>query len=185
MKTSIADHQIISLLLTDREKAFEQLYLKAFPPVARFVSRMGGNTQDAKDIFQDALIILYEKAGEPVAIKSSVPAYVVGIAKHLWNRKYRAAQRAVPLDMLEQDIAIPADFYAPQEPTTSLLSYLEMAGKRCMDILQGFYYDKLSMQQIAQSFGYSSIRSATVQKFKCLEKVRQQVKSLTYESLSE
>ncbi len=178
-----ATHEILKIrLLSDREKAFEQLYQEAFPSVARFVSRMGGSFHDAKDIFQDALIVLYEKVvDDEVTIKVSVPAYVLGIAKHLWGRKFRKDQKNIPLDDMEKDIAIPEDFYAPQDYSHQLLQYLEMAGKKCMEMLQGFYYLKMSMKDIAHSFGFGSVRSATVQKYKCLEKVRQKVKETAYE----
>lgn len=174
------------LLLANREKAFEQLYEEAFPLVARFVSRMGGTFHDAKDIFQDALIVLYEKVvGEDITIKVSAQAYVLGIAKHLWSRKFREDQRNISLEDIEKDIAIPDDFYAHSETGNQLMRYLEMAGKKCMEMLQGFYYLKMSMQEIAHAFGYGSIRSATVQKFKCLEKVRQHVKASSYEEIFE
>jgi len=54
-------------------------------------------------------------------------------------------------------------------------------------LLRAFYYDKLSMSKIANRFGFSSERSATVQKYKCLEKVRDLVKekSLSYEDFLE
>jgi predicted DNA-binding protein YlxM (UPF0122 family) len=56
-----------------------------------------------------------------------------------------------------------------------------------MELLRAFYYDKLSMRKIAGQFDFNSERSATVQKYKCLEKVRDIVKekSLTYEDFLE
>jgi len=49
-----------------------------------------------------------------------------------------------------------------------------------MDLLQAFYYFKTPMREIAEEFGYRSERSATVQKYKCLEKVRDTVKNSTH-----
>lgn len=182
----ISNNLLKMLLIADREKAFEQLYEEAFPPVARFVSRMGGTYPDAKDIFQDALIVLYEKVvGEDITIQVSAKAYVLGIAKHLWSRKFRQDQRNISLDDMEKDIAIPDDFYKAPDTGHQLMRYLEMAGKKCMEMLQGFYYLKMSMQEIAHTFGYGSTRSATVQKFKCLEKVREKVKASAYEEVFE
>jgi len=45
----------------------------------------------------------------------------------------------------------------------------------------------MSLQEIADEYGYSGVRSATVQKFKCLEKVRESVKekSLVYDDFME
>ena len=56
-----------------------------------------------------------------------------------------------------------------------------------MDILKAFYYDNLPVNKIATLFGYSGVRSATVQKFKCMEKVRETIKekSLAYEDFIE
>ncbi len=44
-----------------RETFFMALYKKAFLPVSRYVARMGGSFEEAQDIFQDALVIYYEK----------------------------------------------------------------------------------------------------------------------------
>lgn len=173
-----------TLLLSNREKAFEYLYEEAFPPVARFISRMGGDLNDAKDIFQDALIVLFEKVvSENITIKVSAPAYVLGIAKHLWSRKFRGQQGHLSLDEMEKDIAVPEDFYAASDWGTRLIEYLQVAGKKCMDMLQGYYYHSMSMREIADNFGYGSVRSATVQKYKCLEKVRQQLKTSDHEEI--
>ena len=52
-----------------------------------------------------------------------------------------------------------------------------------MELLRSFYYDQQPLTDIAGKFGFSGVRSATVQKYKCLEKVRETIKerSLTYE----
>ncbi len=44
------------------EDELGRLYEQAFPAVAKFVSRMGGSLEQAKDIFHDALIIYLEGA---------------------------------------------------------------------------------------------------------------------------
>jgi len=64
-----------------------------------------------------------------------------------------------------------------------ILRLLQAAGRKCMEVLTAFYYEKLDMQELAHRFGFSGTRSATVQKFKCLQKVKQVVKekSLQYE----
>ena len=48
-----------------------------------------------------------------------------------------------------------------------------------MDLLKAFYYDALKLHQIRKAFNYSSEHSVSVQKFKCLEKVRDVVKHKT------
>lgn len=164
-----------------REAAFEQLYESCFPRVARLVKALGGNYDDAKDIFQDALVVLYEKAVEGrLEIQSSTSAYTVGIAKHLWMRQRRQNGHLLAFSELEQEIDIPEDFNRqPEKNQLRLFRFLAAAGRKCMEILQAFYYQAMPLPEIAEEFGFANTRSATVQKHKCLEKVRQQVKTKT------
>lgn len=163
------------------------LYEKAFPVVAGFVGSMGGTFEDARDIFHDSLIVYYEKQRqENFAIESSDEFYILGIAKHLWIRKFKEYRRNVAMSNIEESIVIPADF-TPVPDNPRLLDFLMRAGQKCMDLLTAFYYDKIPLQEIAQAFGYSGVRSATVQKHKCLEKVKQTIrkKSIRYEDFME
>ncbi len=168
----------------EREKLFTNLYKKAFPAVAKYVSKMGGSFDDAKDVFQDALIIYYEKmVNTSIEFKVNEQAYLLGIAKNLWLTKFRA-------DVLHTPLGTSFDLTEENEPCPSenkLTRYLETAGQKCMEILRAFYYDKLPVNKIAALFGYSGERSATVQKYKCMEKVRETIKekSLAYEDFIE
>lgn len=170
-----------------RETLFSTLYKKVFPVLARYVGRMGGSFEEAKDVFQDALIVYYEKivASNNAAIGRNGNAYLLGIAKHLWLQKYRNTSMNVSLDDIDHKIL--NEDQGSNLIAEKLMHYLEASGQKCMEILKAFYYDKLPVQQLARLFGYSSVRSATVQKYKCLEKVRDHVKqkSLTYEDFLE
>jgi RNA polymerase sigma factor (sigma-70 family) len=171
----------------ERDKLFEALYLTAFPAVARFVRKMNGSLDDASDLFQDALVIYCEKITNPdFSIHISPEAYILGITKHLWMRKYTQDHRNVSLDSMEASITIPNDYY-PEVNSRQLLNLLASTGKKCMDLLHAFYYEKISMKVLAGRFGFVTERSATVQKYKCIEKIRDTVKekSIAYEDFIE
>ena len=165
--------------LEEREKLFISLYKSTFPAVARYVSKMGGSFDEAKDIFQDALVIYYEKAASgSLSHQTNEKAYLMGISKHLWLKKYSADSKLVPIDGFDEENTEEA-----KVADNRILCFLQTAGKKCMDLLRSFYYDQLPLNEVAEQFGFSGVRSATVQKYKCLEKVRETVKekSLTYE----
>lgn len=160
-----------------REGFFKELYEKAFPPFVHFASRRNASFQDAKDIFHDALVIYYEKTQKTGLEEIGSPAaYVVGIAKHLWIRKFNRDRGHIALSDAEAAISIPGDFF-PSVDEKRLLRFLERAGKKCMELLQRFYYDKMPLKDIASALGYRSQHSATVQKFKCVGKVRDAIRS--------
>ena len=163
----------------DREKVFIKLYKSTFPGVARYVSKMGGSFDEAKDIFQDALVAWYEKvASEGFVLRSNEQAYLFGISKNLWLKKHKHNTKYVPLDGFDAE-----DEEVEQLSDRKILNFLQIASKKCMDLLKAFYYDELPLVDAAGLFGFSGVRSATVQKYKCLEKVRETVKekALTYE----
>ncbi|WP_255485121.1 RNA polymerase sigma factor [Mucilaginibacter sp. X5P1] len=166
-------------LIAKREELFIRLYKKAFPAVAGYISRRGGSFDEAKDVFQDALVIYYEKTINAVTNET---AYLIGIAKHLWLKRYQDNDQNIPLENI--DVSVDMD----ESPSSKrIMHFLEKAGSKCMDLLKGFYYDQLPLTDLATAFGFSGVRSATVQKYKCLEKVRETIKqkALQYEDFME
>jgi DNA-directed RNA polymerase specialized sigma24 family protein len=155
----------------ERELLFAQLYEEVFPRIAKFVANRGGSFDDAKDIFHDALVILYEKStDEKQTLVESQQRYLVGIAKHLWIRKFKIDYKLVGLDEMEKTISIPENYHEAEDNT--LTSLLELTGRKCLQLLRAFYYDGLPIGQIKAAFGFSTTHSASVQKFKCIEKMR-------------
>jgi len=161
-----------------REAFFISVYKKAFPAVARYIARRGGNMNEAQDIFQDALVVYYEKmVSQNQEVIENENAYLLGVSKKLWLQYYRLSNKSEPLndtDIEEENLA--------ETSTGKVLQYLQTAGKKCMELLKACYYDGLKPHSLASRFGYSSEHSATVAKYKCLEKVRETVKqkSLSY-----
>ena len=152
-----------------REEFFIHLYEAAFPKVAAFIHKMGGSFEEAKDIFQDALVIYYEKnAALPLNQENNEMLYLNGIVRHLWYKKYRE-------NKIKKSLSTLADLKAAEEEpgvSENLLRFVELSGKKCLDLLKSFYYDRLNMKELADKFGFSGERSATAQKYKCLEKIR-------------
>jgi DNA-directed RNA polymerase specialized sigma24 family protein len=149
------------------------LYRNTFPDVARVIKQLGGDLEMAKDLFHDAMIIYMEKASSEIRV--SAKAYLIGITRILWMKQQKLKLREFSMH------SVLKDFYVPEEQQP-LLEYLRRAGERCMQLLQAFYYEQMDLQEMADTFHYSNVRSVTVQKHKCLQKVRAAVKkTMLYE----
>lgn len=162
-----------------RQEKIVRWYLDVLPAASKFVQRRGGDMDIARELFQEAIVRYYEKlmsVGFTPLVSDE--AYLMGIVKKLWFRHCEQAGTQSNLDSIEISEENPQ-----QVLTQKLLKYLQNSGKRCMELLQSFYYENLNMKQMGQRFGYTSERSATVGKYKCLEKVRESIKqkSLSYE----
>lgn len=166
--------ELIQQFQQDRESAFRQIYREAFPKVARLIARRNGTLEEAKDVFHESLITLFEKCQtEELRIKGSVINYVVGMCRNQWSNYLRKKNREVSMDDFSENEY--EEGSASEGSTIPLIRYLEKAGKKCLDLLQAVYYFKYNMQEVAEEFGFRTVRSATVQKYKCMEKVRNEV----------
>src|SRR5690606_41958981 len=105
---------------------------------------------------------------------------------HARTRRVPRDPQLVPHDAAGPRFPIPADFDTPPEHP-ELLAFLARAGKKCLELLSSFSYEGLGMKAISERFGYRNERTATVAKFKCLEKVRDVIKqrSAHYEDFIE
>lgn len=150
-----------------------ELYREVFPEAARLIKRLGGNSEEAKDAFHDALLIYLEREAKGVLqIHVSAKAYLLGTAKILWLHSKNQYFDALPEDVE----AFADEEIEAADEEKNVLPYLLLAGQKCLHMLKAFYYDNLSLRQIAAGFGFSSVRSATVQKHKCIEKIRTALK---------
>jgi DNA-directed RNA polymerase specialized sigma24 family protein len=173
--------------ITHNETEMMRIYERAFPSVAGFVRHMGGNLEDAKDIFHDALVIYFEATWKrDLRLHKPEEAYILGIAKHLRIRKYHLNRSVVPLSDAEKGIAIPEDYFSTINDKR-LLRFLELAGRKCMDLLKAVFYQSTPIKDLVKALGYGNEHTVSVQKYKCLEKVRNIIKekSLAYEDFLE
>lgn len=158
-------------LLADRAPTLTRLYRRTFPVVRRYVLQHGGSDQDAQDIFQDALVVLYEKTVAGTLTLTVEPGtYLAGVSRHLWQREQARRTRQLHTALTETQLQAP-DPAEPPEPV-ALPALLAQLSTTCQSILLAFYYFGQPLAQIAATHGYRSVRSATVQKFKCLERLR-------------
>ncbi|HWV72009.1 MAG TPA: sigma-70 family RNA polymerase sigma factor [Pseudosphingobacterium sp.] len=159
------------------DERFVRLYKEVFPVVVKYISRRQGTLEQAKDIFQDALIMYYEQIlSTEKQIEQTEKAYIFGIARHLWIHQFKLGVNYEPLS---DKIELAENVNDERISDKQLMRLLMNAGERCVSLLKTFYYDKLSMTEVAERFGFRNERSATVQKFKCLEKVRDFIKEKT------
>ncbi|NML65648.1 sigma-70 family RNA polymerase sigma factor [Hymenobacter sp. RP-2-7] len=165
-------------LLTQRTATLSQLYRRTFPVVRQYVQQQGGTDQDAQDVFQDALVVFYEKMVAGTLTLTAEPGtYLAGVSRHLWQRERARRTRHPHLDLAEAPLETLAETDEP--PLPAVRGYLAQLSEKCRGILLSFYYFGQPLTQVAATYGFNSVRSATVQKFKCLEHLRNAVRAAT------
>lgn len=173
------NEQIINGILLGDQKTFNDLYEYDFPGVVRFVTKNSGNLENAKDLFQDALIILIEKIyDQKLDLSCTLSTYIFSICRNLWMEQLRRNKKEILLqddfDHLCADIAIPDCDSLPDiyDEVCKAIDALGAPGKRLLDC---YYYKKMNWQEISDLLGYASPASARNQKYKYLERIRKLV----------
>lgn len=179
--STLADIDWQQALQNDRIHTLERVYVKVYPMALHYVKTNGGSADDAKDIFQEAMLVFYEKVvHDQLILTASMSTYLMAICKNLWRQELEKRTRKIPLTDKQVD-----GFWEETDtetlPSMQLTDFVSELGEKCKDILVSFYYFGQRLEQIAARHHYSNIRTATVQKFKCLERLRKAVSHLSIE----
>ena len=163
---------------------YESQYARFFLSVAHYIRKRNGTLEDAKDVFHDALIIYYEKLQRSDFNEyADEGAYLMGIVKNKWAQKvkYNSLATSLPAG------ADPIDGFEEAIDVRRLYKIVVTAGEKCLDLLRAFYSENISLKEIADLFGFRGVHSAAVQKYKCLEKIRETIRqnSLRHEDFFE
>lgn len=176
----MTDTELLAALRSDRmEAAFVQLY-RQLPDVIAMVRTHGGTKTEARDLFQDALVVLHEKTADPEFLfTGSIKAYLYGVCRNLWLAELRAKGRSEKGAALATEHSEASEFELKNESALQLAERAFAAlGEKCREMLTRFYLNKESLSSIAQAFGYAGEGAAKTRKYKCLEQAREKYRAL-------
>ena len=164
-------------LARDNRQAIETIYKQNYNMVQTLILNNNGSTEDAKDIFQEAIIVLYEKVRSgSLELNCQIKTYVYSVCRRLWLKRLSQLQRFSPeIDAIEDVVAIEEEMEL-HERRNSEFQVMERAmqnlGEPCKSLLESYYLQKKSMLQIAGDFGYTNADNAKNQKYKCLMRLK-------------
>ena len=183
-KTSIySDSELIEGLSRNNSQAIREIYRLYQSMLTKWIVTRGGAESDAYDIFQEGLVVLYEKAQLPdFALTCKLSTYLFAVCKRLWFKKMEASSQVSYLHEIEQEeeendleaqYHDDVDLHLEKETNFQLLeSAMNQLGDPCNGLLKAFYLEDKNMQEIAQQFGYTNAENAKTQKYKCLNRLK-------------
>lgn len=177
MDTSTQEKSLLEGLAREDKVSIETIYREHFKVVQGFILANNGTPDDAADIFQEAMIVLFEKSKQPdFELNCQIRTYLYSVSKRLWLKRLQQMNRfsrhsddmelAIPV---EEDLELhekkQADFHMMENA-------LNKIGEPCKSLLESYYILKKPMQQIATDFGYTNADNAKTQKYKCLVRLK-------------
>jgi RNA polymerase sigma factor (sigma-70 family) len=155
------------------ERAFTRLY-KHLDEVTNMVRSHGGNRTEARDLFQDALVILHEKAlGSRFTPSGTIAGYLYGVCRNLWLAELRSKGREAQVQKLLAKEAPPTALdLAEEQELLHAEQAFQALGEKCRDLLTRFYLNNEPLTVVAQALGLAGEGAAKTRKYKCLEQAR-------------
>lgn len=178
IKSSVpTDSEDILGILNDSPDTLKRIYKTYFPMILQMVLNNNGNEDDAKDVYQEGIIILYNKVKTAdFELTSKLKTYIYSVCRRIWLKKLNQnSKKEVELKDIHDFLPVENDLEV-QESKDLQFSKMEeallMLGEPCSTIIRDFYMQNKSMQEICDKFGYTNPENAKTQKYKCLQRLK-------------
>jgi RNA polymerase sigma factor (sigma-70 family) len=176
LKPELNENLLLQGLARSDKKAIETIYKENYNMVQALVINNNGTTEDAKDIFQETMIVLYEKVQSGTfELNCLIKTFIYSVSRRLWLKKLMQQNRFT-ISEAQEDVVSVDEETVDHEKRNTEFSMMEKAmsslGEPCKSLLQAFYLQKKSMQDIATNFGYTNAENAKNQKYKCLMRLK-------------
>jgi len=168
---------IIQNIRSGDKKELEKLYINYREEFMIWsISRYKITTDDAKEIYQQGILVLYENIinGKLINLRSSIKTYLYAICKNKLYEYKRDINKKTTIDNGKTQEENTSDETEQKEYLISMSEKsLDKMGNPCKTLLENYYYHKKSMKQISIEMGYKNENTAKNQKYKCLSRLRE------------
>ena len=172
----INDDEVINDIREGRNISKNYFYANNIDFFINFVKMHGGNAEDAKDCFQDAMVIMIEniRVGR-FEHSSSLSTYVTGIAKNIFFKKISR----------QKEFTVGETFWEPLIDDTEILSESEIQKKvsiarECYEaltesarmIINMIFIQRISQKLVADKLGLKNEDTVKTRKFKIMQNLQ-------------
>lgn len=173
------DADIIRGIALGDNVAIQKLYKLFFPPIAKMIINNQGSREEAQDIFQETVMVLYDKVSKGnFELSSKLQTFLYAVSKRLWLKQLTRGESKYYKDQIdghEESLAAEesiTDHEALEASIMHMETALDALGEPCKTILHDFYIRNSSMNEICEKFGYTNTDNAKTQKYKCLQRLK-------------
>jgi RNA polymerase sigma factor (sigma-70 family) len=174
MSSSMNEQETFERIKGGDEKTLEFLYKKYYRMMTKLVITNSGTEEEARDVYQDALIVFWQKATSGnLVLTSKISTYIYSICQNLWRKELDRKKR---LSNEEKDAAVSLDTDTAEREKI-IAQCIDQLGDTCKKVLTYYYFEEMSMQDIADKLGFANTDTAKTKKYKCKKKLDELVKA--------
>ena len=160
------------------------LYKEILPRIKKMILKNNGTNDDAKDIFQDTVLIFYNQVKlNKFNEDKHIGGFMYAVARNLWINKAKRANKFVQVndtEVWEGSESDALDEMISKEKAEAIEEIMNQIGEECKKLLKYTIYEKMSLKEIAVKMGYSSEGVAKTYNYRCKQKLVSLVKDNPY-----
>lgn len=173
---------LLNGILRNDTVVLQYIYKNFYSKINFFIKKNSGDDDDANDIFQEAIIIIYRKLkNNELLLDCTFETYIYSICRLLWLKHLEKIK--IEKENIKDNHEYNDDLYDDSlekiidqnERYRLYQKHFENLGKDCQKILQ-LYFDKVPIKNIAQIMDFKSEKYAKKRKFKCKEYLIKSIK---------
>ena len=141
VRTATNEQQLLEGLALNDRKAIETIYKLNYNMVQTLILSNNGTPDDARDIFQEAMIVLYEKVKTgSFELNCLIKTYLYSVSRRLWLKRLSQLQRISPeVEKLEETVPVEEDLELHEQRDVDFLvmeKSLKNLGEPCKSLLE-------------------------------------------------
>lgn len=163
--------------ITDNpDEILKSVYADNFPWLENYILQNSGNSDDARDVFQESIFAtwLNLRSGKFIGTRDQLNAYVRQICKYKWINQLRSANKKKTAYSNSLPDAPTDHFLDSQEEAerhATLSTCIARLGHKCRKVLTLFYFKKKSLAAIATDM-HNTEESIKTIKYRCMMQLR-------------
>lgn len=173
------DKSMINAIKNGDRNALAYLYKTYFTMVKHFIIQNSGSDDEAEDLYQEGVLTVYENiVNDKFSLQSNttLKTYIYSVCRNKWLYELRKKNK-LPVRLNESNEFITDNLLEEETeemPYNNMLNKaLEQIGNKCKEIIKDFYYNKMTMEQIAQKNNFISANVAKSSKERCMKNARE------------
>jgi RNA polymerase sigma factor (sigma-70 family) len=166
---------------TSNNDVLNYVYSKFFPDTCRFVENNSGTNEDARDLFQEAIIVIFRKMKKaPIVLTCNFRTYIYSVCRLLWLKKLEKQKDDLDIikseAVLDQQVEDVSKSYEQTEKYRLYQKHFLQLPPDCQEILK-LYLEKVSAKEIAKKLGFAGEDYVKSRKYKCKQTLIMNIKS--------
>ncbi len=171
MTDTFSEARIVEGFYSSENEVLRFIYREYLPSVIHMVKSNNGAVIDAEDLFQDALVVAFEKIKCPdFALSCTFKTYLYSICRNLWmHRLEKMNKEFIPYEMMENTLTGYPDqdkLFLEAEKDKLYHDHFLRLGENCQKILT-LVFQRFSTSEIAKKLGLKSELYVRKRKSQC------------------